>query len=290
MKHARISLSALTLGLLGTAAAQGLPSADITVTAQGYEVPAQLPSGYVQLNISNQTDHPAEVTLMKLNPGVSADSVKRQLSAMALVQASGGDSSAAEQAVFNAGELFGGMQEVPPKASGNLIVNLEPGNYVVATSGTNEDQKDPKALADLGYFQTFTVTQSKQPASAPKTDYRVQLADFAISLPPTQVTAGLHDWEVVNAGRQPHFLALSRLKPGYTPDQVMKMLMSDQPPAENPIDESSYDGTSVLSPDKSNIVHLNLQPGTYMAACWITDPKTKMPHAMLGMVRFFEVK
>ena len=35
---------------------------------------------------------------------------------------------------------------------------------------------------------------------------------------------------------------------------------------------------------------LSLEPGTYAATCWIPDPETMMPHAMMGMYNVFVVE
>ncbi|MGI8747964.1 MAG: hypothetical protein ACR2J4_06410, partial [Deinococcus sp.] len=202
----------------------------------------------------------------------------------------GQDTIATEQQLFSSGQLYGGTLSIAPKGSVRVGVNLEPGTYVLSNAATNDDQKNPKALADMGFFQTFTVTAGKG-AAAPKADYTVQLADFALSLPPTQVTAGTHTWEVVNQGRQPHFMVMSKLKPGVTADDVMKMMASGGPPTgPDPMENIPGLGMNVLSPGRSATVTMTLTPGTYFTACFVADPVTHKPHALLGMMRLVTVK
>lgn len=44
-----------------------------------------------------------------------------------------------------------------------------------------------------------------------------------------------------------------------------------------------------LSSGHSVWIEVNLTPGTYAAMCFVTDPNTGMPHALLGMVEVFNV-
>ncbi|GGM19963.1 hypothetical protein [Deinococcus aerophilus] len=291
MHALQFSLAALTLTLLSAAAAQSAPNVTITTTKDGYQVPAQVPAGYVHFTLKNDTDRPAEIQLFKLNPGVSADTLK---SAVAALATDPGDNSAdVEARIINSSELYGGVPELAAKANYDFTVNLEPGTYVVSTTSSNGDEKNPQALANLGYFQTFEVTKGDNAAAAPKADYRLQLADFALAFPATNIAAGQHTWEVVNDGRQPHFVMIMPVKPGKTEADVMKFMMSDGPSGtqdESPISMDETHGGGVISPGKTTYIDMNLAPGNYFAVCFVTDPKTKMPHAMLGMTRFFSVK
>ena len=35
---------------------------------------------------------------------------------------------------------------------------------------------------------------------------------------------------------------------------------------------------------------VDFAPGTYLAACFITDPETGMPHAMIGMIQVIVIE
>ncbi|GGL87704.1 hypothetical protein GCM10010840_27110 [Deinococcus aerolatus] len=290
MKHTRVSLLTLTFALFGAALGQAVPSVNVTATASGFQVPATVPVGHVQFNFGNAGAPAGDIVVFKVNSGADPAGVKKTLSALAVGLATGEDTTAVEQQLFNLGQLYGGALSIAPQGRVQVGMGLEPGTYVVSTTATNDDQKNPKALADMGFFQTFTVPAGKG-AAAPKTDYTVQLADFAVSLPPTQVMAGTHTWEVVNDGRQPHFMTVAKLKSGVTADDVMKMMASDGPPSgPAPMEDSPGLGMNVLSPGRSATVTMTLTPGTYFTACFVADPVTHKPHAMLGMIRFFTVK
>ncbi|MFD1730589.1 hypothetical protein ACFSC4_05145 [Deinococcus malanensis] len=142
MKEARFAMSVLTLCLLGHAAAQRAPAVEITATTKGYQAPAQLPSGFVQMNFKNDGVAPIEMQLFKLKSGVTAETLKRAVTAFALgSQTHQGDMAALEAAMIKASDLYGGAQQLPPKATYTMTVNLEPGNYVLTTTSTNNAEK-----------------------------------------------------------------------------------------------------------------------------------------------------
>ena len=288
MKHTYVSL--LTLTLFGAAFGQAVPSVSVTATDSGYQMPATVPAGYVQFDFANTGAQPADVQIYKLNAGADLAAVKKTVAGLSLGLTTGQDTDAAEQQLFNSGQLYGGTDSIAPKGLVSIGVNLDPGTYVLTSTHTNNDEKNPQALSELGFFQSFTVAAG-QGAAAPEPDYTVQLADFALSLPPTQVMAGTHTWEVVNVGRQPHFLAMAKLKPGVSPADVMKMMASEGPPSgPDPMEDIPGLGMGVLSPGRSATVTMTLTPGTYFTACFVTDPVTHEPHAMLGMIRFITIK
>lgn len=279
------TLALLTVSLLGSALAHAAPTVKVTADDKTYVLPARMDAGYVQLDFSNTGKAPRDLQIFKLKAGVTAETLQRAVEAFALK----GDEVA--EAMMNAADLFGGFTDIAPGGKGTLAVNLEPGTYAVSTMLNDGDPKNPKALAAQGYFKTFTVAASAHTADAPKADYKIQLADFALALPARTLTAGKKVWEVVNDGRQPHFLFIAKVQPGKTAEDVMKFLMAG-PAAEGapPLDMIPGLGTAALTTGKSNFITMDLQPGTYFAACFVGDPQTHMPHAMIGMTQFFEVK
>ena len=278
-------VTAVTAALLGGALAHAAPAVKISADDKTFAIPAQVQSGYVQFDFANNGKTPRDVQLLKLKSGVTSAVLQRAVEAFALK----GDEAAPQ--LLNAADLLGGFAEVAPSKSATVTVNLEPGTYAMATLGSNGDEKNPKALAAQGFFRTFTVVKSDHAGEAPRSDYRVQLADFALALPARQITAGKKVWEVVNDGRQPHFLFVARVAPGKTAADVMKFLMAGpQAQGEPPVEMIPGLGSAALTSGKSNFITMDLKPGTYFAACFVGDPQTHMPHAMIGMTQFFEVK
>lgn len=73
------------------------------------------------------------------------------------------------------------------------------------------------------------------------------------------------------------------LLPGKTLQDGLAFLQGQ---GESPrVNERKAVGVHALSYGLSNDVWLELTAGAYAAICFITDPETGMPHAMLGMTQ-----
>jgi hypothetical protein len=73
---------------------------------------------------------------------------------------------------------------------------------------------------------------------------------------------------------------------------VLLNLPEDEMPPEgfpNPAEFQDVGGVAPISKDQSVSIELNLEPGAYVAICFMPDKETGMPHALKGMVTVFEV-
>jgi hypothetical protein len=111
------------------------------------------------------------------------------------------------------------------------------------------------------------------------------MADFHFSMP-GELKAGPQVWKVVNNGAQPHELAILKLAPGKTPPDVATFVT--KPSGPPPF--ASMGGMQALQPGRSGYVNLDLEPGNYMAVCFVPDPQSGKPHVQLGMAMPFSVK
>ena len=163
-----------------------------------------------------------------------------------------------------------------------IYVDLEPGSYVVTGSEANADAPVPHYLA---------VTVSDGPAAtAPKADLELHLADFEFDFPDT-ISAGPQLWHVQNTGAQVHIAALFKLHPGKTQDDLLSWFESMGPtgPSGPPPADGLTQGIDALTPDQSFYVAMDLEPGTYVAVCFMPDAETGEPHLMKGMIQTFTV-
>jgi hypothetical protein len=106
----------------------------------------------------------------------------------------------------------------------------------------------------------------------------VKLLDFSFVLP-VEVKAGVQTWQVINEGPQPHELLIMKLAEGKSVDDVWAYVESPQgaPP-------------QAINSGASGWLHLDLEPGNYVAYCFVPDPASGHAHAELGMVMPFTVK
>jgi hypothetical protein len=83
-----------------------------------------------------------------------------------------------------------------------------------------------------------------------------------------------------------HELVLHKQAPGKTADDVIAFFHHPQrkPPFTN------VGGMQALNTGLAGWVHLDLEPDTYIAICYIPDPATGKRHLEMGMVKTFIVK
>ena len=106
------------------------------------------------------------------------------------------------------------------------------------------------------------------------------MIDFGYTMPKS-LPAGRTTLRVVNDGKQWHEIAMLRLAPGKTLDDVKAFFGA--PPAGQPPFEM-VGGMQGLDPGGSGYLTLDLQPGEYAGICFIPDPASGTPHVHLGMI------
>lgn len=267
-----LAVVALSLSACGGTAIAGPKVPEIVIKAQdfSYEVPKQLEAGIVVVTLENAGKEPHQAQLVRLNDGVTLD-----LFTAALQQGP-------EQALPLV-ELAGGPNTIDPGQRQQVTVNLKPGQYVIMSFASGSDKMPDVAKGMLVPIKVVASNQAQ--AAEPKADGEAILQDFTI-IPPANVKAGQQVWKVKNQGPQSHEIALMKLDEGKTMDDVMKFMQapSGKPPFSN------AGGLAALAPGTSAWVSLNLQPGNYLALCFVPDPASGKAHAEMGMMQAFSVK
>ena len=141
------------------------------------------------------------------------------------------------------------------------------------------------ANAEKGQFKALEITAaSGAQAPEPAADVNVTLKDFEIVMP-NSIAPGAHTLKVINAGPQVHHLIYARLLPG----KRAADLLAGGPDAPPPVDVMTFGGVEALDIGQRSWLSTSLQPGNYVAVCFIPDEATGQPHAALGMIREFTV-
>jgi hypothetical protein len=188
----------------------------------------------------------------------------------------------------------GGVNPPPPGAPGRVTMLVEPGAYAVICvvdtppyEPANGEYQKPDHVPHVfkGMIKGLTVTPSTTPpAPLPASDMSLTLVDYAFSFaePPT---SGSHVIRVENAGTQSHEIALFRLLPGKTVDDVGAWAATYEgaPPM------TAVGGVPAMRPGQVADVSVTLAPGNYVGLCFVPDAKDGMPHLQHGMVLPFTV-
>ena len=274
----------------------GLPELAITASATAYEgVPAETAAGRYVVTLTNNSDADADAQFMQLPDGVTIDDLSGPPAGAEGTPAGdasgdgGGDSGPPPW--FYSTYLPGG----PGAAAGKTvqaIVDLKPGNYVVGTGDPEAPQK-PVALTVTGEMPADLA----EPA-ADVTVNEVGTSDGFMFDFDGDFAAGGQTIKVYNHSDQPHFFLLAKSPGEITEEQVQTLLHFD-PSSGTPLPEGYPDPdafgtaayTSTMSAGAISYLATNLEPGYYVALCFISDPnKGGVPHAFEGMAQIIEVK
>ncbi len=122
-------------------------------------------------------------------------------------------------------------------------------------------------------------------AAASLPQVHVQATDYRYDMP-SAVPAGLVTITQTNSGAQPHQVVISRLKAGVSDQRMLDAF----PGEEAKIDALSTfaGGPGIVAPGGTQAVVVSLQPGRYVAYCFLPAPDG-MAHFAKGMYRFFTV-
>jgi len=251
----------------------------VTIIARDYsfQLPAQIPSGYVDVTVKNEGKEDHQAQLVKLGSLT-----------LAQFKAAGDDAAKIPQGT----QFVGGPNEAVPGASTTATLKLDPGKYAVVCFIPSS--KDGRSHESKGMIKAVTVAQTADSVNvAPVAANQIQLSEFTFVLPTTFTGKGMT--EVTNVGVQIHEMVMFKLKPGKTLDDAKKFLLVPPgtpppagPPPFTPI--PNIGGLTGLTPHQSAWLDLNLTPGNYMLICFFPDPAKKgLPHALEGMVKEFKV-
>lgn len=270
--------------LVGTAAALAqdqhghLPEVTYTATEEGYEGPDTLEAGFVELTLQNDAETGVELQVIQLLEDVSDEEIVTAYQNVLMaheLEAMG----AAYETLMGMAAFVGGPGWTEPGQSQSAVVELAEGTHVLINLGM--DEEGPSAIV-----KRIEVTGAAAAAEAPEADATVQMVDFSFAIP-GGLQAGEQTWEIVNEGEQPHHLILMRLQEGATIADIQAFMEAGEegePPAV------PVSGTTVLTTGNRMFVDYDLEPGNYIAACFVHDPETGAPHVALGMLVPFTIE
>jgi len=275
-------------------ASLGLPTLDITVTADGFEgVPATTAAGRYLVNVTAGDGVEEGVAAFVQPPaGMSAAEF---MAAVGIGQgmASPVPSPASDGGGEEEGPLpsivyqakFAGGSVAEAGSTGSAVLDLTEGEWFA----WSDDPEAPQTPV------IFTVTgEAPADAAEPAADVTATLIDFGITVDGNLV-AGDHVLKVENQGAQPHFFELEKVPDGTTNDQIAAILNSEMtgtpaagaPNPETDFQFAAYTPTQSIGTQTWHM--LSVEAGTYVALCFFPTAGTGIPHAFNGMHTVFEV-
>lgn len=280
----------------GDLASLGYPELKLTVTDDAFEgVPEETPAGRYLLTVEAKTTKgPATGAFFGPPAGMTADEFLGAIAGPPPGADGGTPPAGAEGGDQGGGEMqlplfvyqakFAGGAQANPGERAQAVIDLTPGEWMAWADDPTAPQQ-PVVFKVTGDFPA----EVKDPES----DLSATLLDFQIIFD-GKLTAGKHTLAVPHHGAQPHFLELMKGPDSMTKEQIMAALMT--PPGATPEAGglSENDLQPVLYAPLQSIGtvsyhEVELEAGTYMAACFFPTAGTGAPHAMEGMVDVIKV-
>jgi len=269
------------------ASSAGLPMPTIKVKASKHSFKASGPTtftpGRVRLVLKATADEP-EAELVSLNSGYTFKKARADLTKFFTQQGSGKNGSTPKSAlkalnrVVDGVNFYGGLDVVGGTTESATVVLPTAGKYFLV----NDTHNLPKVAKRL------TVTGAAVNRAAPKSSATVTaLTKRRFGGAKTLPRKGTITFKNKST-ESPHFLSINHVKKGTTKKQVLNSLQSQGRPSWLLKGQIS---TDVLGEGHSMTLHYSKKPkGKYVELCFFPDPKTGMPHALMGMIRFVHVK
>ena len=245
--------------------------AHFTASDFAFDGPTTIESGMVTFVLDNTSENFHHLQLVRLTEGMSAQDLHDRLMTM--------------QPGTPIPSWFvdaGGVNPPAPGQPARVTLMVEPGEYAVVCI---VDTPDHVPHVAKGMIRPLTVTPAAgAPAPLPASDRTLTLVDYALSFD-APLTSGSHAIRVVNTAQQSHEIALFRLLPGKTMDDVMAWGAS----YEGEVPMTAAGGVSVIRPGQEAVWHVDLTPGDYVALCFVPDAKDGLPHIAHGMALPFTI-
>ncbi len=264
-----IALSACGGSASQTPTATSIQMPAITVQARDdiFQIPTKVQAGLVSITLNNDGPSPHQATVLRLHNNVDYQTFQKTLNSNLV---------ASLQMV----DFVGGVDTIGPKQSQVAILKLTAGQYAIVCYVQGPDGQ---AHYMHGMITPLVVTDPAISAVTPQEDNTLTLADYNFTFTQplsTKVTM----LKVINNGPQIHEFVLVKIAPNKTYTDVLNFLK--KPSGIPPFADDG--GMAALSPLQYGWIKLHLQPGTYMALCFVPDQKG-MPHFMDGMYKSFTV-
>jgi hypothetical protein len=287
----------------------GLPTLDVTVTADGYEgIPESLEAGRYLVTVTAAEDVEFGGGVAFIQPeGMSADEFLSLLAGPpdetgvgavpgtpildveATPAEDGGEMGGPPPAVFES--TYAGGSFAMAGQSAQVVLDLPPGEWIAWGD-------DPGAPQEPVIFE---VT-GEMPADLvePESGVTVIMGEYMIEVSEGQLTAGQQVVRVDNIGAQPHFIFWAKVPDDVTEEQI-EVVLEEEAQAErtgtppvysdfNPEEDAvPVAFTATQSTGTTQWVSVDLEPGTYVLICFFPDIADGVPHAYKGMYTLVEV-
>ncbi len=274
------ALALVALGACGSSDKKSEPAApkarpQVTIDAKdfAFTLPAEMPSGWVDVTVTNTGEQDHQIAFVKLG-SLTFDNFKTEAAATNLKG-------------FPADAVFaGGPNNAGPGESVTATVHLDAGKYGVACF--IPDSKDGKSHASKGMVGEVDVAPTAESVEvAPTADGgKLDMSEFTFA--PDAAFKGQGTVSLTNVGVQVHETIIVKINDGKTLADVKGFFLTPPgtPPPSGPPPFTAAGGVVGVGPNQTVYQKMSLAPGKYVLLCFFPDPtKNDEPHAVEGMIK-----
>ena len=251
---------------VGSLIATDLPTLDVTATEYAFQLAPSIPAGPTRVVLTNAGSKDHGALIVRLDDGATYGDVRSILT------------GPAGEGLDSVSSPAGGLAFVPPGASQSVVIDFQPGTYVLMCYVRDDDNKPHFAK---GQTAPLEVTGPSSEAALPAGEGTLVQRDFSFE-GVTSLTAGRHTITIQNDGSQAHEANIARLADGVTVEDIRAAITDDVGLPGTPW--LAVGGAAAIAPGESQLLDVDLEPGEYAFFCVWPDPTRRKLHLQLGMV------
>jgi len=208
-------------------------------------------------------------------------------------------------AVLGADVSLGGPNAGGIGSTTNMVVDLQPGPYMVVCLIPDEETGMPHAAMGMISPLEVTTPTTEAQIAPPEIQGAIDLVDFSFEGLPAELPAGPHTWAITDTGEQLHEIVIYQQAPGVPYAVIESIFLAlpeatptgieatpgamASPEAGAPPPFTAIGGVAPMSPGVINYLEIELAAGDHFAICFIPDAETGAPHFALGMIMPFTI-
>jgi hypothetical protein len=249
------------------------PELKITAIGNTFKLSTRVVAGRYLVTVENQGEEGVDAQFVQVPEGRTVEEVDHAVT------------SQEDNATWIYEANWAGGPTVLAGKKGQTIIDLTAGNWAIVA-----DDYAPSSLLVIPAYPGSPMRPEPEAAAT------IKLKEYSFAGLTDSIRPGKQIWKITNVGEQPHFLELIKAPGPVTVQQVLDMLMSSGDPSATPVpgalDPSTIEGVGgigTISPRMTGWYVTDLEPGTYVALCFVPDRESGMPHVMMGMVQVFTV-
>ena len=252
--------------------AGGIPGTELLIVAsdKGFEAPAQVDAGLVNIRLFNRSASQQHFSILKVD----------RLDRLAQISdyLRGGD--------WNVPWInrMGGPESTPAGGVSSVSMVLEPGRYVIAQLPINPAPGGPLILGEVEELSVTRHPGATVTAALPATESVLKMYEWNYQLE-GPLNAGRRTIRVDNTGQFEHQVWIVRILPGKGLADAVKW--AEKPSGPPPFE--GVGGTTNLARGRSVNVTVDLLPGDYALLCVTLNPLSKQLHSQHGMIKALRV-